>query len=730
MMLHTLRLQGITEAFPNEVSISFDALGEGLIALVGENGAGKSTLIGSIFAALFRQLPGQKRSLYDFATHPQPEIDLTFSVNGARYRSLLKIDPKARQMESFLFNGDGKPLTNGKKEPFEELVRKCAGTSDFFLSSIFSSQKRTGNFLSLDRSERKQLFIRELLGLDRLRQIVAAAKDKAEEVAKSTIGLEGQCKSLRELVDTGVEDPAEVDAQLAEVSSRLERLEAEKRAAQQQVLELRAWDANRKPLLAEVETLKQRLRKTDAEIAEIKRQVAKDESLLAGKKNLAGLTQRGAELAARVEELHRQIREIQGLETSNRDTERTVQALDAELTANLAELERLRVEREELAIVPCRGEGPYASCPKIRRAVEAGEKTPTLEGEVATLSIEIEVQRASLVHIPTPSFELTRTLEGCERERGKVDQERQRYEELRAVEARREERVKGLDRLNQTRAELVEELGKKELAVSAFSDLDSQMQASSREITKVERLIIASRLERDDLIARQAQVKQRRGQIESAQTRLAQVEAELGVARIELEDFNYLAKVFGPDEIQLCEIQAAGPEVSGLVNALLEGCFDNKFEIRFRTQRPKADGRGMVDDFDVEVRNKNLDRTCLVDELSGGQFVLVNEAVNLGIAIYNMRQGEGIRYKTLFRDETVGALDAANGKEYVRMLRRAMDLGGFHQVIFICHTPLVWELADRVLTIGGGSVFAEDQGAAITKPRSDFLFATPNNQIT
>ena len=112
----------------------------------------------------------------------------------------------------------------------------------------------------------------------------------------------------------------------------------------------------------------------------------------------------------------------------------------------------------------------------------------------------------------------------------------------------------------------------------------------------------------------------------------------------------------------------------------------------------------MVDDFDVEVRNKNLDRTCLVDELSGSQFVLVNEAVNLGIAIYNMRQGEGIRYETLFRDETVGALDAANGKEYVRMLRRAVDLGGFHQVIFICHTPMVWELADSILSVGGGCV--------------------------
>ena len=53
---------------------------------------------------------------------------------------------------------------------------------------------------------------------------------------------------------------------------------------------------------------------------------------------------------------------------------------------------------------------------------------------------------------------------------------------------------------------------------------------------------------------------------------------------------------------------------------------------------------------------------------------LINEAVNLGIAVYNMRQDEGIRYETLFGDETVGALDATNPKDYVRMLCRAMDL--------------------------------------------------------
>jgi hypothetical protein len=90
---------------------------------------------------------------------------------------------------------------------------------------------------------------------------------------------------------------------------------------------------------------------------------------------------------------------------------------------------------------------------------------------------------------------------------------------------------------------------------------------------------------------------------------------------------------------------------------------------------------------------------------------------NLGIAIYNMRQGEGIRYETLFRDETVEALDAVNGKEYVRMLRRAMELDGFHQGIFICHTPLVTELADNILSVGKGCVALGDRPAALKETK-------------
>ena len=63
MRLRHLRLRGITEAFPNEVCVDFDSLGEGPIAIVGENGAGKSMLIGSVSAALFHQMASEDRSL-------------------------------------------------------------------------------------------------------------------------------------------------------------------------------------------------------------------------------------------------------------------------------------------------------------------------------------------------------------------------------------------------------------------------------------------------------------------------------------------------------------------------------------------------------------------------------------------------------------------------------------------------------------------------------------------
>ena len=395
---------------------------------------------------------------------------------------------------------------------------------------------------------------------------------------------------------------------------------------------------------------------------------------------------------------------MQRVEASNREADALAKSVEAELKTKRDNLERSRVESAELDTVPCGGQGAYATCVKIRRAIQARQELPVLEGVVSTLALELEFQRAALVQLPASSAQLVKQLQECERERRSLEALRKRHEELGMVRARQAERQVTLEKLNEERSGLGAKLQEVVNTLTQFEGLQTALNAARERIREVTSAIGQCRAERERAIACRAQAEQRLQQIENARVRASAVETELAEARTERDDFDYLARAFGPNEIQLCEIQSAGPGVSAIVNDLLEGCFDNKFEVRFRTQRAKADGRGFVDDFDIEVRNKTLDRTCLVDELSGGQFVLVNEAVNLAIAIYNMRQGEGVRHETLFRDETVGALDSKNSREYVRMLRHAMKIGGFHQVIFICHSPQVWELADRILEVRDGQV--------------------------
>ena len=69
----------------------------------------------------------------------------------------------------------------------------------------------------------------------------------------------------------------------------------------------------------------------------------------------------------------------------------------------------------------------------------------------------------------------------------------------------------------------------------------------------------------------------------------------------------------------------------------------------------------------------------------------------------------------------VAAQDAANGKKYVRMVRRAVGFRGFHQVTFICHMRLVWELADCTLSVEHGRMVAANRSFNIAIIASRYL---------
>ena len=91
--------------------------------------------------------------------------------------------------------------------------------------------------------------------------------------------------------------------------------------------------------------------------------------------------------------------------------------------------------------------------------------------------------------------------------------------------------------------------------------------------------------------------------------------------------------------------------------------------------------------------------------------ILLEEGLRLGLAIFNA-QRSGVPLRTLWRDETTGALSPENADKYIAMLRRAMELGGFERCLFVSHSPAVWSQADARIFIANGEVSFDDVRAA------------------
>jgi exonuclease SbcC len=178
----------------------------------------------------------------------------------------------------------------------------------------------------------------------------------------------------------------------------------------------------------------------------------------------------------------------------------------------------------------------------------------------------------------------------------------------------------------------------------------------------------------------------------------------------EVGDWALLETALGKDGVQALEIDAAGPEVSAITNELLESCYGPAFSISFETLREKKSAPGEFSEaFDIRVFKRGIEMD--VEQLSGGEMVIVSEALSLALAIFNTRKS-GIRFETLWRDETAGALWPENALAYVDMLRRARELGGYYQVLFVSHQPEVWAAADSQLFINDGKIGVEEAAGA------------------
>ena len=185
--------------------------------------------------------------------------------------------------------------------------------------------------------------------------------------------------------------------------------------------------------------------------------------------------------------------------------------------------------------------------------------------------------------------------------------------------------------------------------------------------------------------------------------RLGDLEAERATAEAELADWNRLAADLGKDGIQALEIDAAGPELTEIVNDLLRSCHGSRCTVAIETTKLSSDGKRQLEGCEVQVVDTVRGREGAAETFSGGERVIIGEAVSLALSVLACRRA-GLERPTLVRDESGAALDADNGRAYLAMLRRAADIVDADKVLFVSHTPELQELADARIVIAGGRI--------------------------
>ena len=734
--------------------MDLSALPAGLVAIAGRNGAGKTTLLESVYAALYGEYPTRPGGLYGVATEKDSRIEVGLE-NGQPYRCLVAVDALRQSSEMYLYDGET-PLTDGKVRSYLAEVERRFGSARLMLSAALSCQSKRGSFLDLSKVERKEL-LAEILDTGGLQRIAEAARERARTTEAKLERLLGELDQLTDELDTlaaeaapGAADTltekrgalsAEVVKTAAEVERTRERyaeLKAALAAAEQTTAARRQLEADIKQAEAEIaakhdgrDVEKGRrdaaLARLDDEAAAARAMAARlpeledaEEQLEAARKMVAAAEQRQTELLADVQALR--------TETLAVDAQlRPMRSVEAEYNA-------ARQQAGLLGRVPCTTEDGWArpdgevvnlhgSCPLLTAAQDADASLnglgarvaehDRLAGELDRLVVEQEIAIAaaeaervritslrteaerldamvrSLLPARTASEDLTRI---SERTREVSEDHAHRFELATA------EIAQALIRVADLKVRLTKTPEAADVAAMG-SELEAVTRHGQETRQQLDRLRAdLSRVEAD--IVRVEEAERRRKALTTKREMALASERE---QTADLTDWRVLERAFGRDGIQALEIDAAGPELSSLTTELLVSCFGPRFEVRFVTQVPKADGKGSKEVFDVAMIDHDRGREGAVDSLSGGEKTVVSEAISLALAIYVGRHS-GRRFETLFRDETAGALDPDNAARYVAMLRRARVMAGAHQVLYIAQQPEVWEAADAVLWCEDGRV--------------------------
>ncbi|MDP3712556.1 MAG: SMC family ATPase [Mycobacteriales bacterium] len=198
MRPHRLELTAFG-AFPGDVDLDLDALGEsGLVLLCGDTGGGKTTLLDALGFALYGVVPGERqKAREDLRSHHAPagaraQVRLELTARGRRLRvtrTPAQHRPKKRGegtlleaptalLERRLDDGTWEPVAARCEDVGAEIGRLLGMDADQFFQVVVLPQGRFAAFLQADHKDREKL-LKQLFHVDRFESAERWLADRA-----------------------------------------------------------------------------------------------------------------------------------------------------------------------------------------------------------------------------------------------------------------------------------------------------------------------------------------------------------------------------------------------------------------------------------------------------------------------------------------------------------------------------------------------------------------------
>ena len=761
MKLHSLAIEGLL-AFSDRVELNLDDIPTGsLISIVGENGSGKSTLMDAAMASLYRMLPSRPRSLYDYAHPGGGSIEAVWSTDPAGHSAIrfrLEFDPNRRTSRGVIVReatdlSDALVLTDGKVENYTNYVSRHFPPLPVVLASSYAAQSGKGSFRTLDRTERKDLFTK-LLGLDRFPDWQSAARIRQhsardcadftrQEVARTEVIVEN-----RTWLTTGLEEHRAVErhsrGQSEAVAAELTTAREEHTAADA------AWTALNERRRAHIQwfDLDQEFGKQtiewDAVIARRRKSKANREAELTV--TLRRVQDNADQAKALIEHPEPPLTDVTPLREALFAANEKELAADGVVDARETHWRRTgtRVDvtkalEDDAALrhsVPCEMKPPYDVCGFLTKAKLAEN---VLDGSPSSSELRTTHQQAETVlnearhdfavarsavadgRTALQQAEFTRSGQAQEhnawmRDQGRAHASLDTLEDRRADirdQFDREQRAE--DQAISAATERLTEITNRRTAhheggafVAAVSPVDVKAAHDRIERTSecVDRLVVGHTTAvyaAGEASGKVRSCEKELAATDGAETKLKMEREELDVRTRDENEWRFIADAFSRNGLAVLLIDAAGPEISEITNDLLHASFGDRFRASLVTQTAKASGQGMKETFELSVFDAETGRDHELTDLSGGQQVIVDEALKAALALYTARRADHSS-KTCFRDETTGALSEANVDHYISMLRRLQDLGGYDHLIYVTHSAEAAAKADWTVRVADGAI--------------------------